>query len=379
MHGLGRVAWHFFVRWLFSGRNLFFFVLLVAVLLAGILSMHSDRTMFQRGYSQGSPIGEFDMPYAQLDVATAHQFVWNAVSYRFLHSASGRGGLLLPMRFALRWLAFVIPVIGLALSFDAVSRDVESGVAQTLLALPIDRKTFGLGRAAGECGALSVTVVVGLGGVGLVTASLLGIPSSAEQLARMWTMLVGISLLLVLSFLVGSWISARVKESGRALWLAVGVLATLFLISVLIDHGTVLRDETLPEPPAVSVDVGRLLREHAARGYPALEVVPPSIESYFEKLTDYSEELSETIRHRHQIERWIHAISPSHLLLEIAGQLLQDEYVDATDVIFSRDAAEAKTSLAASLLRTAPEFVWLLLWIGITAIAYARQLTKLEV
>jgi len=373
------VARHFFFRSLFSGRNAVFFVLLVAVLSAGVVSMHSDRSMFQRAYAQGSPIGAFDMPYARQEVTTAHRFVWNAVSYRFLHSASGRGGILLPMRFALQWLAFVIPVVGLALSFDTVSGDIESGLAQSLLTLPLDRRTLGLGRAAGECVAVGVAVVAGLGGVGGLAASLLGIPSSPEQLARMWAMLVGIGLLLVFFFLLGCWISAWARDSGRALWLAAGVFAAALVVTVLFDNAAALRDDVLPKPPAVPADVGVLLQDHRIRGFPTVEALPPSVQSYFDQLEDYSAQLRRIVHRRYQIERWIHAVSPAHLLLEVGQQLLQDEYVDAVDVIFAEKAEAGEPSLAASMVRAAPELGWLVLWIAAVGIGYARQLVKLEV
>ena len=170
-----RMTNHFFAKRLASYQNLMFFLLLLAVLFAGIASMQSDRTGYQRAYAAWGTSDWDSMPLAVLDIGTAHQTVYSAVSYYFTHSAEGRGGGLLPMRFVMQWLMFILPIVALAASFNSVSEELESGVIQSLFVLPVSHRSVGLAKLFGESLALLTTTLLGLGTIALIAARALGI------------------------------------------------------------------------------------------------------------------------------------------------------------------------------------------------------------
>jgi ABC-type transport system involved in multi-copper enzyme maturation permease subunit len=369
---------HFAFQRLVSYQNLMFFLLLITVLFAAIASMHSDRSLCQRGYSMSGPVG-LSMPLAVLNPGTAHQTIWAAISYRFLHSAQGLGGGLLPMRFAMRWLVFILPVVGLAASFSSVSGAIESGVMQSLLVLPVQQKWLGLARLCGECCAFTLTVLLGLGVIALVAARGIGISWTAAQFSRAMLCLAVVGLYVTFFLLLGSWISAKARRSSKALWIVAGIFVGVFIVHVTIDGALALRSQDFPVRPEVPTAVSSYLQQQSLRPSGTSGEAPAVVTAYFEELEVYSTAVSTLLRGRYRLERWLNTVSMTHLFLEICGQLLQDGFPNATDVVYRTDSEDTQPGVLHSLGTVAQEIAWLIVLVVLMAIANARTLSKLEV
>jgi len=375
-----RVARHFFFRHLGSTQVLGLLCLLCVVVVVGVLAAHSDRALVRRSYAQYRD-GEFVMPLAVPNGGTAHQIVWDTISYRQLHSSTALGGGLLPMRMVALWLAFLLPMVGLALSFNLVSGDIESGVMGSLLSLPISRRTLGLARLCGEGAALLLVLCLGLGGIALVSSNICRVGWSLEQLVRLAHFLVLVGLYTGIFYVLGAWISARTRSSAKALWIACLLVASLFLGSTAINHAVALRASDLGIPPRASSEVLRYLyRQRVAKGIVSSpDDLPESVSEYFENLSVYSQVLSERLGARYQRERWLAVISPAHLFLGMANQILQDHYPTATRVAYAPSRPLKPARLSTTWMSILPEFSWLVILLGAAVTAYARTLRQLEI
>jgi len=179
--------------------------------------------------------------------------------------------------------------------------------------------------------------------------------------------------------LLGMWISTVARSSRKALWICSAVFVALFSVHAVVENAASLDRANLPDLPEMTDGVWANFNDARSRGYPASDWLPPEVEEYFAALDAYSSELADFIRSRHRAERWWSFVSPPGLLLEVSGQLLQDQYHDALDVFYSPEIERRPASLGASLWKSAPEIAWLaLLCLALMALNI-RTLTRLEV
>ncbi|RVT81816.1 ABC transporter permease [Rhodobacteraceae bacterium CCMM004] len=136
---------------------------------------------------------------------------------------------------------YLIPLLALLISFDAVAGEADRGALGLLLSYPASRAEILLGKAVAHVAALSVACVVGFGVAGGLAVALGGAGAdSLWALAR----LMGTSVLLgavfvglgyVLSSLAGS--SAAAAGLSAALWLVFVVLYDLALLAAVVLDG----------------------------------------------------------------------------------------------------------------------------------------------
>ncbi len=137
---------------------------------------------------------------------------------------------------------YLIPLIALMLSYDALVGEFERGTMQLLLTYPVARWQVILGKFLGHVAILVLAIAVGYGAAGLAVA--LG-GGADPQGARAFLFLIGSSALLGAVFIaLGYLLSAVVRERATAaglavaLWLGLVVLYDLALLGVLIaDRG----------------------------------------------------------------------------------------------------------------------------------------------
>ncbi|MFA7431070.1 MAG: ABC transporter permease subunit [Rhodospirillaceae bacterium] len=129
---------------------------------------------------------------------------------------------------------FLIPLIALLLSFDAVVGEVERGTMLLLLAYPVRRWQVIWGKFLGHAALLAIATGLGYGVAGLVLA-LMGEAEAESWLA--FGSLVGSAILLGTVFLsIGYLLSALVRERATAAGLAVAawlVFVLLFDLALL--------------------------------------------------------------------------------------------------------------------------------------------------
>ena len=140
---------------------------------------------------------------------------------------------------------FLVPLIGLLVSYDTLVGEVERGTMPLLMTYPVTRWRIVLGKFAGQVAILAIATVIGFGVAALITG--LGEGGDAEAW-RAFGVMVGGSILLGAAFIaLGTLFSAVVAERGTAAgvsvaaWLVFVVLFDLALLAILVaDEGQVV-------------------------------------------------------------------------------------------------------------------------------------------
>ena len=148
---------------------------------------------------------------------------------------------------------FLVPLIGLLVSYDTLVGEIERGTMPLLMTYPVTRWRIVLGKFAGQVAILAIATVVGFGVAALVTG--LGEGGDAEAW-RAFGVMVGGSILLGAAFIaLGTLFSAVVAERGTA----AGVSAAAWLIFVVLFDMALLAILVADEGQVVSGDLFRVL------------------------------------------------------------------------------------------------------------------------
>ena len=144
---------------------------------------------------------------------------------------------------------FLIPLIALLLSHDAIVGEAERGTLLLLLSYPVRRGQVILGKFLGHIAILGVATVVGYGAAGLALA--LSSEGALDAGLSAFAVMIGSSVLLGAAFLaLGYLVSAFSRERGTAAGIAIGV----WLLFVLIYDMALLG--------LLVVDQGRIITPH---------------------------------------------------------------------------------------------------------------------
>ena len=175
-----------------------------------------------------------------------------ALTLAFVGSAPGGAVAASPLAITVVSLSslsvFLVPLIGLLVSYDTLVGEIERGTMPLLMTHPVTRWRIVLGKFAGQVAILAVATVVGFGVAALVTG--LGQGGDAEAWGAFGVM-VGASILLGAAFIaLGTLFSAVVAERGTAAgvsaaaWLIFVVLFDMALLAILVaDEGQVVSGE----------------------------------------------------------------------------------------------------------------------------------------
>lgn len=123
---------------------------------------------------------------------------------------------------------FLLPLIALLLSYDAIVGEIDRGTMGLLLAYPVARWQVVLGKFLGHCAILAVATVIGYGAAGVV----LGLNGGGDaETWRAFAMLVATAVLLGGVFIaLGYLVSALVRDRGTAAGIAIGIWLFFVLI-----------------------------------------------------------------------------------------------------------------------------------------------------
>ena len=175
-----------------------------------------------------------------------------ALTLAFVGSAPGGAVAASPLAITVVSLSslsvFLVPLIGLLVSYDTLVGEIERGTMPLLMTHPVTRWRIVLGKFAGQVAILAVATVVGFGVAALITG--LGDGGDAEAW-RAFGIMVGASILLGAAFIaLGTLFSAVVAERGTAAgvsaaaWLVFVVLFDMALLAILVaDEGHVVSGE----------------------------------------------------------------------------------------------------------------------------------------
>ena len=139
--------------------------------------------------------------------------------------------------------AFVIPLIGLLIAYDAIVGERSDGTLLLLLSYPLGRGQLVAGKFLGHCGALATATLVGFGGAVAVMLAMQHDAIAGGDLigiARfiLSAMLLGASFVAI-ACLVSVGSSDKSRAAGLALigWLASVMLFDLALLALLVVSG----------------------------------------------------------------------------------------------------------------------------------------------
>lgn len=145
---------------------------------------------------------------------------------------------------------FLMPLIALLISYDAIVGEVERGCMLLLLTYPVTKRQIIAGKFLGHTAILAIATLIGYGGAGVALGVLGG--SDAESW-RAFGMLLVSSILLGAAFVaLAYWVSASVRERGTAagisigLWLAFVIIYDLGLMGVLVATKGWIDDRVFP-------------------------------------------------------------------------------------------------------------------------------------
>lgn len=143
---------------------------------------------------------------------------------------------------------FLVPLIALLLSYDALVGEVERGTMLLLLAYPVARWQVVWGKLLGHGALLAVATLLGYGAAAVVLA----LPGEADPAGwGAFALLIGSSILLGAVFLgIGYLASGLAGERGTAAGLAVGAWLVFVLLFDLILLGALAATEGRGISPA---------------------------------------------------------------------------------------------------------------------------------
>ncbi len=143
---------------------------------------------------------------------------------------------------------YLIPLIGLLLSFDAIAGEAERGTLALSLTYPMSRGEILVGKFCAHLCVLALAIAVGLGLTAVLTIAQYGM---ADLSFQPLLILFATSLALGAAFLgIGYLVSSLVRQTGVAsgiviiIWLVCVVLYDLGLLGALVadDGGTFTKD-----------------------------------------------------------------------------------------------------------------------------------------
>jgi Cu-processing system permease protein len=136
---------------------------------------------------------------------------------------------------------YLIPLMALLLSFDAVAGEIERGTLALLLTYPLSRPGLLLGKFLAQLAVLGIALLAGYAAA--AAAALLTDPSAVEGLQPLFRLFWS-SLLLGSAFLgIGYAISAIARRPGSAAGMAVGAWLLLIVLFDLALLAAVIADD----------------------------------------------------------------------------------------------------------------------------------------
>ena len=146
---------------------------------------------------------------------------------------------------------FLLPLIALLLSFDAVVGEIDRGTMTLLLSYPVARWQVLLGKFLGHAAIIAFATVLGYGAAGVALA--MGDTEIAAESWRAFAAMIGSSVLLGAAFTaLGYLASTLVRDRGTAagiavaVWLAFVLLYDMGLLGLLVaDGGKTLNADVL--------------------------------------------------------------------------------------------------------------------------------------
>ena len=134
---------------------------------------------------------------------------------------------------------FLVPLIALLISHDAIAGEAERGTLLLLLAYPVSRTAVILGKFAGQLAILAVATVVGYGVAALAVGWNLGAAAWGAFAAMVGASILLGAVFLALGLLASTLVHQRSTAGGIAigLWLAFVLIYDMAFLGLLVATG----------------------------------------------------------------------------------------------------------------------------------------------
>jgi Cu-processing system permease protein len=137
---------------------------------------------------------------------------------------------------------FLLPLVALLISHDAIVGEMERGTMLLLLSYPVSRRQVLFGKFAGHLAILAFATVLGYGAAAVALAAT-GASIDAESWGAFARMIASSILLGAVFIAIGYLVSALVRERGTAAGIAIGVWLLLVLIYDMTLLGLLVVDQ----------------------------------------------------------------------------------------------------------------------------------------
>lgn len=136
---------------------------------------------------------------------------------------------------------FLVPLIALLLSYDAIVGEAERGTLPLLLVYPVRRWQIIIGKFLGHLGILALATFVGYGVAGLALVLVAG--GDTDALAAFALMVASSAMLGGVFIAIGYFVSALVRDRGAAGGIAIGVWLLFVLLYDMALLGVLVADQ----------------------------------------------------------------------------------------------------------------------------------------
>lgn len=146
---------------------------------------------------------------------------------------------------------FLVPLIALLISHDAIVGEMERGTMLLLLSYPVGRWQVILGKFVGHLAIMAFATLLGYGAAAVALAAT-GVPIDPASWSAFLSMILASIMLGAVFIAIGYLVSALVAERGTAGGIAIGVWLVFVLIFdmallgiLVVDQGRMVTSETL--------------------------------------------------------------------------------------------------------------------------------------
>ncbi len=210
-------------------------------------------------------------------------------------------------------IAFVGGIFGIALGFDMITREKESGTLRILLTHPLFRDEIIIGKAIGAFLAICLASFVTM--LFMVGAITMRYTPSFEEILSLAKLTLATNAYLFTFFSIAFLVSAMVKNSSTSLAITIGIFIVLALMIPMFS--SVIAQSLAGQPPEEPFD---LMRNQNFRN-----ASDPRWVSYMEEMRSYREKVQ-------SITSTISVFSPVSSYTTIVGSLTQSTVFRTVDI-----------------------------------------------
>lgn len=138
---------------------------------------------------------------------------------------------------------FIVPLIALLISYDAIVGEIERGTMTLLLAYPVRRREVLFGKFLGHLAILAFAICVGYGLAALALVLVTGKPAGGGGWTAFSIMIVTSVLLGAVFVAIGYLVSALVRDRGTAGGIAIGIWLVFVLLYDMALLGFLVADQ----------------------------------------------------------------------------------------------------------------------------------------